>query len=261
MRAISETLCIESSFLETFDVASPYTNIPTNEGIAAVQRAFLRFPDPRRPDLTLLTLISIILKNNYFLLCGERFLQKSGTAWGCAFGSSFANSFLAEWEENIFYFYKPPVWFRFIDDIFLIWPLTFSELFSFRDFVNSIAPTINNIRFLDLLLMKRDGLLNFKIGFEPTDSLYLVTIDFPPAPCVYCDHFWASVSLSDAQLDLRGHETQLPKDTPEVRFGPLCAECLPSHGPTAFLVGIWILPLRLPYLFLIFFDESRCKSF
>ncbi len=143
----------------------------------AVRRAFLRSPDPRRPDLTLLTMISIILKNNCFLFRDERFIQKSGTPMGCAFGPSFANIFLGEWEEEIFTYYLPPCWLRFIDDIFLIWPFSFTSLFYFRDLVNSIAPTIKvemtcdpmSIRFLDLTLTKSNGFLNFKIGFKPTD--------------------------------------------------------------------------------------------
>ena len=167
-----------ASLLVTLDVISLYTNIPTDEGIAAVRRAFLRHPDPQRPDLTILTMISIILKNNFFLFRGERFLQLSGTAMGCAFGSSFANIFLGDWEDKIFEFYKPPFWRRFIDDIFLIWPLPSERLFSFVDFVNSIAPTIKvelvfdrfSIRFLDLLLTKKGERLHFKIGFKPTDS-------------------------------------------------------------------------------------------
>ena len=174
---LHDTPVPESSFLVTFDVTSLYTNIPTDDGIAAVSRAFLRSPDPRRPDLTLLTMISLILKNNCFLFREEHFLQRSGTAMGCAFGPSFANIFLAEWEEKIFNYYLPPRWLRFIDDVFFIWPLTFTSLISFRDFANSIFPTIkvemtcdlSSIRFLDLTLMKSAGFLNFKIGFKPTD--------------------------------------------------------------------------------------------
>ena len=129
----------DSSFLVTFDVASLYTNIPTDEGIAAVGRAFLRYPDPRRPDLTILTMLSIILKNNCFVFCGELFLQKSGVAMGSAFGSSFANIFLGEWEEKIFERCKPPVWLRFIDDIFMIWTLLFLNCLRFT-ILSTISP-------------------------------------------------------------------------------------------------------------------------
>ncbi len=167
----------DPSFLVTLDVSSLYTNIPTDDGLAAVRSAFLRNPDSRRPDLTLLSMITVILKNNAFVFRGERFLQKSGTAMGCAFGASFANIFLALWEEKIFNVYRPPVWRRFIDDIFLIYPFSLDSLFTFIDFFNGIFPSIkvtltydlHSIRFLDLLLSKKDGFLSFQIGFKPTD--------------------------------------------------------------------------------------------
>jgi hypothetical protein len=65
----------DPSFLVTLDVSSLYTNIPTDDGLAAVRSAFLRNPDSRRPDLTLLSMITVILKNNAFVFRGERFLQ------------------------------------------------------------------------------------------------------------------------------------------------------------------------------------------
>lgn len=195
-------LTVEDSFLlVTLDVASLYTNIPTLEGVAAVEKAFQRFPDPRRPDRTLLTMLELLLRSNCFLFNGERFLQKHGTAMGSAFGSSYANIFLGDWEAKIFEHYEPPVWLRYIDDVFLIWPLSLPSLFSFRDFINTVAPTIKvdlsydlySIRFLDLTLRKADGYLLYEIGFKPTDTHVLL-----PPSSFHPKHIFSSILFGQA---------------------------------------------------------------
>lgn len=169
----------DSSFLGTLDIASLYTNIPTEDGIAAVSRAFQKHPDTKRPDLTLLTLLRLILTNNTFSFRGERFLQVQGTAMGCAFGSSYANIFLSEWEEKILCFpQRPSFWVRYIDDVFFIWDLDESCLSSFVELINSLFPTITvsltfdiaSIRFLDLTIYKSNSELFYRIGFKPTDT-------------------------------------------------------------------------------------------
>ena len=178
---LQDVKCPEESFLVTFDVASLYTNIPTEDGINAVKNAFIKFPDPRRPDLTILSMLRILLTNNNFIFGEERFLQVQGTAMGCAFGPSYANIFLAEWEEHVFlYHIKPLFWIRFLDDIFMIWNFDENALFTFRNFVNELSPTINVemtfhkecIRFLDLELYKTVNTSNicFRIAFKLTDN-------------------------------------------------------------------------------------------
>lgn len=166
-----------SSFLVTFDIKSLYTNIPTDNGVAAVSEAFKKYPDPKRPDLTILTMLRLILTHNTFLFKGELFLQRQGTAMGCPFGPSYANIFLAQWEDKLFPC-RPQLWLRFIDDIFFVWNRNLAELFNFRDFVNSIAPTIqvemvfdgSCIHFLDLILSNVNGHFSYTVGFKPTDT-------------------------------------------------------------------------------------------
>ncbi|MEL7523242.1 MAG: hypothetical protein AAGJ80_16780, partial [Cyanobacteria bacterium J06553_1] len=86
--------------LFTLDVAALYTNIPIDEGISAVAESFLRNPDPERPDLSLLTLLRIILCSNVFEYKGSSWLQLHGVAMGQVFGGSFANIFMGRWEHR-----------------------------------------------------------------------------------------------------------------------------------------------------------------
>lgn len=168
-----------STILFTMDIASLYTNIPLDDGLTAVSNAFRKFPDPRRPDLTLLTMLRLLLTCNDFVFLNRRFLQLQGTAMGCAFGASYANIFLAEWEERIFSYSKPPShWFRYIDDCFGVWDHNASDLSTFFNFVTNLHPTIKvelvsskeAIRFLDLELYVKNEQILYKIGFKPTDN-------------------------------------------------------------------------------------------
>lgn len=180
--------------LFTMDVTSLYTNIPTEEGVAAVGRAFLRHKDPRRPDLSVLSILRLLLNTNDFVFKGERFLQVHGTAMGSAYGASYANIFLNEWEEKAQNFSAAPtLWIRYIDDIFGIWPHSEESLLLFRDHVNSIHPSIKvtlsfsptSIRFLDLDLYISGERICHRIGFKPTDSFRILPSDSFHPPTVF----------------------------------------------------------------------------
>lgn len=172
------------TILFTMDITSLYTNIPTEDCIEAVSRAFLKFPDPKRPDLTLLSMLRLLLTANDFTFLSQRFLQLQGTAMGCAFGASYANIFLAEWEDQIYVYHSAPThWFRFIDDCLGIWNYSEADLVKFHIFVNDLHPNIKvdlqfncrSIRFLDLELYISGSFLLYKIGFKATDNHSLLS--------------------------------------------------------------------------------------
>ena len=167
------------TILFTMDIASLYTNIPLEDGISAVSKAFLKFPDDKRPDQTLLSMLRLLLSSNDFTFLSRRFLQLQGTAMGCAFGASYANIFLSYWEERIFsHTHAPMHWYRYIDDCFGVWNYCESDLLSFCDFVNNLHQSIrvemvwsrSSIRFLDLDLYICDNRILYKVGFKPTDN-------------------------------------------------------------------------------------------
>ena len=182
------------ALLFTLDVTSLYTNIPHEDGIASCSRAFLRYPDAKRPDLSILTMLRIILTSNDFSFCDERFLQTHGTAMGCAFGSSYASIFLSEWEERILQFEKAPIlWLRYIDDVFGVWPFPESDFLLFVHAVNKLNSNIQvttshspcNIRFLDLEIYRVGERCGYRTGFKPTDSFRVLTRDSFHPPHVF----------------------------------------------------------------------------
>lgn len=90
-----------NTFLFTIDVDSLYTNIDTNLGLAVVNTIFQRYPDPKRPDSELLSLLQLCLQNNDFLFNDTHYLQTHGTAMGQRFAPSYANLYMSEWEREV----------------------------------------------------------------------------------------------------------------------------------------------------------------
>ena len=68
-------------------------------------------------------LINFILENNVFSHNDEYVLQICGTVMGTRMAPRYANIFMAELEESFLsgYPYKPVAYYRYIDDIFIIW--------------------------------------------------------------------------------------------------------------------------------------------
>ena len=97
---------------------------------------------------------------------------------------SLANLFMGFLEQNLLSkcAKKPLVWFRYIDDIFLIWTHSEDELDDFFKFCNTYNPDIKfdptppgkSIPFLDVNVITENGKLVFNLYTKPTDShLYL----------------------------------------------------------------------------------------
>ena len=75
------------------------------------------------PQKHFATLTRMILTVNNFTLNQQHYLQVHGTAMGTKLTPSFANLFLGIFETNALSNapFKPCTWWRYIDDIFMIW--------------------------------------------------------------------------------------------------------------------------------------------
>ena len=67
---------------------------------------------------------TVILTMNNLSFDGENYLQIHGTAMGTRMALSYANLFMGHLEEDILEgrAERPTVWWRFIDDMLMIWP-------------------------------------------------------------------------------------------------------------------------------------------
>lgn len=169
----------------TMDVENLYTNIPIQAGIAAVQEMFKKFPDRRRPDEELISLLKINLERNDFMFNDQFYLQIKGTAMGKRFAPAYANIFMAQWEEEALSQcnQKPAHYVRYLDDIWGIWTGTAMEFDRFVKELNSVNPSIqlkselkkDSIDFLDTTVFKGPEYsdtctLDVKVFFKKTDT-------------------------------------------------------------------------------------------
>ncbi|CAH3180095.1 unnamed protein product, partial [Porites lobata] len=117
---VERTKVHQDTILVSMDVASLYTNIPQEEGITTVCRAYDTFHNNNSPIPTkyLRKMLDLILKENSFQFNGENYLQTHGTAMSTKMAVSFANIFMAEFETKLIgqSRIKPIEWKRYIDD-------------------------------------------------------------------------------------------------------------------------------------------------
>lgn len=175
----------EQSYLFSIDVDSLYTNIDTESGLKAIKKYFQKYPNPNRPDNELLELLYINLVKNDFEFNSEFYLQVKGTAMGKKFAPSYANIFMADWEESALDLcpLKPKQYFRFLDDIWGIWTHSKEDFLTFIHLLNShhksikIKYTLEDtfVNFLDTVTYKgtqftQNSQLDIKVYFKDTDT-------------------------------------------------------------------------------------------
>ena len=118
--------------------------------------------------------------------------QVSGTSMGTKCAPSYSIIFMDQLERKFLarQHLQPLVWWRYIDDIFLIWPHSREELDSFISGLNRVHTTIKftsdisdtSINFLDVKITKTsDGKLTTDLHTKPTDAhLYLHYTSYHP---------------------------------------------------------------------------------
>lgn len=169
----------------SMDVDALYTNIEAEAGIRAVRNCFLKHPDESRPDGLLLQLLELALLNNDFDFNGQTYLQIKGVAMGKKFAPALADIYMAEWEETALANcpLKPSHYYRYLDDIWGVWPHSKSQFLEFVDTLNRHHPSIslkyvledNAIDFLDTTTFKGPDFpltkrLDTRVFFKRTDT-------------------------------------------------------------------------------------------
>jgi hypothetical protein len=187
------------SLLVTADVTSLYTNMTIDRMLETVADAFRRFPCTDRPDKELLDLLELTLRNNDFTFNGELFLQVCGTAMGKSYAPSLADLYLESFDESARTGFRtrPLIYFRYIDDVFMVWTGTVEDLREFETFCNNLIPGIqinfehspSSVNFLDTTVYFADldantRSLETRIFFKPTDTHQLLEKQsFHPPHC------------------------------------------------------------------------------
>ena len=183
------------TLLCTIDVVGLYPNIPHKEGLEALKIALEKRDDKTVSTESLLELAKCVLENNVFEHNGSIFKQKQGTAIGTKMAPPYAILFMSYLEELLLDSFplKPKVWWRYIDDIFLLWEHGEDTLKQFIDHLNKAHPTIkftaeyskNKINFLDVEVSRKNDKLITDLYVKPTDThQYLDPSSCHPAHCI-----------------------------------------------------------------------------
>lgn len=224
------------AFLVTGDITALYTNMHIDRIISTIKELFAASPDPCRPDDILLELLHFTLTHNDFQFNGRSFLQILGTAMGKRYAPSLANLYLLYFDRAFLGDYRicPLCYFRFIDDIFMVWVGTLMELREFNRYVNSLIPDISialvpglgEVPFLDVCVFDTGGEgLQTKVHFKPTDTHQLldVTLFHPPHTCKgvlksqlirlarissFVEDYSKSCDILYASLSIRGYSSR-----------------------------------------------------
>ena len=234
------------AYLVTIDVVSLYTNIPHRDGILATKEALERRTQKEPVTWVLLRILHLVLTKTAFLFNGEYYEQISGTTMGTKCAPSYAILFMGKLEKDFLHtqHLSPLVWWRFIDDIFMIWPHRLTELYSFLEALNNFHESIKftwdisqtNAHFLDVTVNKdNDGKIETSLYTKPTDAhLYLHYSSYHPAHqknsipysqairlrriCSTTDNYWAAANQLYCNLTNRGYPKKLVKTALDKAF-------------------------------------------
>ena len=170
----------DNAIMCTIDVVGLYPSIPHNEGLAALKRVLEKRGTKKVSTESLVELAEIVLTNNIFEFNEKVFRQLQGTAIGTKMAPPYAILFLAELEEAFLSQceYKPHIWYRYIDDIFMVWTHGEEKLDEFLNSLNSFHKTIkftsdwskSGVNFLDVQVSLKHGTFVTDLYVKPTDT-------------------------------------------------------------------------------------------
>ena len=178
----------DNCWLVALDVEALYPSIPHSGGKSAVARTLSRLrPAHELPsNANIIKMLDLILTCNNFKFGENHYLQKSGTAMGTRVAPSYANLYMADFEEKYVYTYSTPplFWKRFIDDVFCIFQGTERQLTQFIAHLNrvqhgtikfTVEYSKKSVTFLDTTVYVEDKVL--KTGL-PADLENLKNLKF-----------------------------------------------------------------------------------
>ena len=164
-----------------------YPHIPHGEGLDSMKEILNEFKGKVNygewyvDGVDLVEMATIILENNYFEFDGQIYWQKQGTAIGTKFAPAYANIFMYVLETRMLGIceFRPWIWWRFLDDVFLIWLHGEDRLKEFLEFINSFHKTIkytwdystSKASYLDVSIYKERGSdICTDVYSKPTDT-------------------------------------------------------------------------------------------
>ena len=173
----------QDSIICTIDVVGLYPSIPNEEGLRFLRNVLDKRSNKNVSTDTLIELAELVLQNNfeYNFEFNERYLKQiRETAIGTKFAPPYAIIYMAALEEDFLetLIKKPWLWWRYIDDIFMIWQHGEDELKIFLKKLNDFHPSIKftceysreKVNYLDVQVIVREGKLITDLHVKQTDN-------------------------------------------------------------------------------------------
>ena len=135
----------EDAILVTMDVSALYTNIPHNEGINAVAKTLEEDQSFTESTRVIIKFLSLVLNLNNFSFNDQNYLQIKGCSMGSKCSCTYADLFMGKFETEKIYPLingKHLCYYRFRDDIFMIWTGGEIALKKFLEEVNKLHHSI-----------------------------------------------------------------------------------------------------------------------
>jgi len=175
---ILESLTIKpGDLMVSFDMVSLFIKVPVEEPLTLLSQHF---------NDDILALYKHVLTSTYFSVDGQFYEQTDGVAMGSPLSPVIANFYMEDFEMKAIKkaTHKPTCWYRYVDNIFAIWPYGKEKLTDFLNHLNGIHNNIQftveredegHLPFLDTdIYRKMDGSLGYRVYQKPTHTnLYL----------------------------------------------------------------------------------------
>jgi hypothetical protein len=172
----------QNCLLATMDVVNMYPSIPHEDGIRSTLEIYSKLETSQQcmKTETLESLLRVVLEHNVFEFNSKYYIQTNGTAIGTKMAPAYANIFMGVLEEKFLNSRetKPLAYFRFIDDIFILWDKGQENLESLIQDFGQVHPNIKfsncissqEMNFLDVTIKLENGKLSTKLYRKPTDN-------------------------------------------------------------------------------------------
>ena len=169
----------------SFDVKSLFTRVPIDECLEVIRQKLEK--DNTLEDRTLMTpmtitnLIKRCMASTFFGYDDELYEQVEGAPMGSPLSPVIADMYMEFFEELAIETseFKPELWYRYVDDTFVLWKHGMDRLQEFLTHLNSLRDSIEftmeaesdgKLPFLDVLVTRNGNYLNTSIYRKPTHT-------------------------------------------------------------------------------------------
>ena len=176
----------ENDIMVSFDVKSLFTKVPIEDSLHIIKDDRLEADESLEIRTTLTVqqicqLTELCLKSTYFQYEDMIFEQSDGMAMGSPLSPVVANIFIEDFESTAIVTsdYQPRIWYRYVDDTFVVWEHGRQQLDEFLEHINGLHERIlftmeveenNKISFLDVSVERKDFSIATSVYRKPTHT-------------------------------------------------------------------------------------------